>query len=108
MYLCTVSSDLIVDRRPFVLIKGSRSIDPVDYLLYNQCKVNLNEEYTDKANGPQFIWPYCYWSILICEEIHLEITVIGIIGLGGFTSAFGFYLYSTRQVYIHRLRFPDK
>ena len=38
----------------------------------------------------------------------LKITVIGITGLGGFTIAFGFYLDSTRQVYIHRLRFPDK
>ena len=38
----------------------------------------------------------------------LKITVIGIIGLDGVTSAFSFYLYSTRQVYIHRLRFPDK
>ena len=41
-------------------------------------------------------------------EVILEITVIGIIDLGGVTSAFGFYLYSTKQVYIHRLRFPDK
>ena len=38
----------------------------------------------------------------------LKITVIGITGLGGVISAFGFYLDSTRQVYIHRLRFPDK
>ena len=37
-----------------------------------------------------------------------KITVIGIIGLGGVISAYGFYLYSTMQVNIHRLRFPDK
>ena len=23
-----------------------------------------------KANGPQFIWPDFYWSILRCEDIH--------------------------------------
>ena len=34
-------------------------------------------------------------------------TVIGITGLGGFTSTFGLYLDSTMQVYIHRLRFLD-
>ena len=33
--------------------------------------------------------------------------VIGITGLGGVTSGFGFYLDSTRQVYIQRLTFPD-
>ena len=38
----------------------------------------------------------------------LKIAVIVITGLGGVTSAFGLYLYSTRQVYIHRLRFTDK
>ena len=38
----------------------------------------------------------------------LKMIVIVIIGIGGVTSAFGFYVYSTRQVYIHRLRLPDK
>ena len=53
-------------------------------------------------------------DIILEEEVSLgvarslKITVIGIIGLGGFTSAFGFYLYRTRKVCIHRLRFPDK
>ena len=37
----------------------------------------------------------------------LKITVIGIIGLGGVTSAFGFYLYSTRQVYIRLVPAQD-
>ena len=34
-------------------------------------------------------------------------TVVGITVLGGVTSSFWCYLVSTRQVYIHRLRFPD-
>ena len=48
--------------------------------------------------------PITYSSVVF----RLKITTIGIIGLGGVTSAFGFYLNSTRQVYIHRLRFSDK
>ena len=69
MQLCTVSSDLIIGRRPFEFIKGYIYSDPIDYLLCNQCKVNMNDEYADKENGPQFIWPYFYWSILHCKEI---------------------------------------
>ena len=45
-------------------------------------------------------------EILITTKL-LKITVIGITGLGGVTGAFGFYLDVTRQVYIHRLRFPN-
>ena len=37
----------------------------------------------------------------------LKITVVGITGLCAVTSAFYYYAESTRQVYIHRLRFPD-
>ena len=55
--LCTVSSALIISRRPFSFIKVSRSSDTIDYLLFNQCEVFLSDEDTDKANGPQFIWP---------------------------------------------------
>ena len=28
----------------------------------------MSDEYTDKANGLQFIWPFFYWSILRCED----------------------------------------
>ena len=42
----------------------------IDYLLCNQCEVHLSDEDTDKENGPQFIWPDFYWSILCCEDIH--------------------------------------
>ena len=69
MKLCTVSSDLIISRRPFAFIKGSRSSDPIDYLLCNQFEVHLSDEDSDKANGPQFIWPYFYWGILHCKGI---------------------------------------
>ena len=70
MTLCTVRSALIISRRPFVFIKGSRSSYPVDYLLCNQCEVHLSDEDSDKANGPQFICPDFYWSILHCKDIH--------------------------------------
>ena len=66
---CTVSIDLIIIRRPFSFIKWYISSDPIDYLLCNQCEVHLSDEDTDKANGPQFIWPYFYWSILHCRDI---------------------------------------
>ena len=39
MKLCTASSSLISSRRPFAFIKGSRSSDPIDYLLCNKCEV---------------------------------------------------------------------
>ena len=70
MQLCTVSSALIIVRIPFAPIKGCRYIDPMDYLLCNKCEVHLSDENTNKANGPTFIWPYFYWIILSCEDIH--------------------------------------
>ena len=70
MIICTVSSALIISRRPFAFIRGSRSSDTIDYLLCNQCEVHLSYEDTDKANGPQFIWPAFYWSIMHCKDIH--------------------------------------
>ena len=69
MQLYTVSSALIIGRLPFESIKGSRSSYPIDYLIYNQCKVNLSDKDTDKANGRKVIWPDFYWSILRCEDI---------------------------------------
>ena len=50
MKLCTVSSDLIISRRPFAFIKESRSSDPIDYLLCNQCEVHLSDRDTDGQN----------------------------------------------------------
>ena len=41
--------------------------------------------------------PFWIWRENICARV-LEITVIGIIKLGGVTSAFECYLYSTRKV----------
>ena len=32
-------------------------MNPIHYLLCNQCEVHLSEEDTDKENGPQFSWP---------------------------------------------------
>ena len=67
--LWTVSSALIVSKRPFSFIKGSRCSAPIDYLLRNQCEVHLSDEDSDKSYGPQFIWPAFYWSILHCKDI---------------------------------------
>ena len=69
MKLCNFSSALIIIRRPFSFTKGSRSIDTIDYLFWNECEVHLSDEESDKANGPQFIWPAFYWSILHCRDI---------------------------------------
>ena len=67
--LCTISSDLIIISRPFAFIKGSITTNPIDYLLCNQCEIHLSDKATDKENGPQFIWPYFYWSILRFKDI---------------------------------------
>ena len=48
MKLCTVRSDLVIDMRPLEFIKESRSIDPIDYLLCNQCEVHFSDEDTYK------------------------------------------------------------
>ena len=57
------------------------------------------------------LWVFCIFILETIKDIGdvswLKITVIGITGLVGVTSAFRFYLDSTRQVYIHRSRFPD-
>ena len=55
MKLCNVSSDLIIGGRSFALIEGSRSSDPIYYLLWNKYEVHLSDKETDKSNGPQFI-----------------------------------------------------
>ena len=68
MKLYIVSSALIISRRPFSFIKGSRSIDPIDYLLYNQCEAHLSDEDTDKENSLQFICPDFYWSIIMSSN----------------------------------------
>ena len=60
---------MIISRRPFSLIKGSRSSDPIDHLLCNQCEVHLSDEDNDKENEPKFIWPYIYWIIIRCKDI---------------------------------------
>ena len=48
MKLCTVGSALIISRRTLLFIKCSISSDPIDYLLCNQCEVNLSDKDTDK------------------------------------------------------------
>ena len=70
MQLCIVRSALIIGRRPFVFIKGSKYSDPIDYLLCNRCEVHLSDKYTDKENGPQFIWPGFYRILLCYKDIH--------------------------------------
>ena len=70
MKLCTIRTALTISRKPFSFVKGSKASDPIDYLLCNQCKVHFSDEYTDKANGPQYIWPGFHWSILQCKDIH--------------------------------------
>ena len=67
--LCTVRIVLIISRITFACIKVSRSSDPIYYLLYNQCEVHFSEAYTDKANGPQFIWPDFCWSSICYKDI---------------------------------------
>ena len=69
MQLCTVSSALIIIRRPFEFIKGCISSDTIDYLLRNQCEVHLSDEDTDKVNDPQLIWPVFNWGIIRCKDI---------------------------------------
>ena len=69
MQFRTVRSYFIIVRRNFVFIRGIRSSDPIDYLLCNQCELYLSDKYNDKENGPQFIWPDFYWSILRYEDI---------------------------------------
>ena len=68
--LCIFSSGLIISRRPFAFIKVSRYTDPIEYLLCNQYELYLSDKDSDKSNGPKFIWPYFYWSILRCKDIH--------------------------------------
>ena len=70
MKLCIVSSALIISRRPFSFIKGSRSSDTINHLICNQCEVHLSDKYTNKSNGPQFIWPGFYLIILHCRDIY--------------------------------------
>ena len=55
MQLRTVSIDLIIGGRTFAFVRGTRSSDPIEYLLCNHCELNLSEEDTYKVNGPQFI-----------------------------------------------------
>ena len=62
MKLCTVSSALIIIRRPFEFIKGCISSDTIDYLLRNQCEVHLSDEDTDKKMGRNLYG--LFWSIL--------------------------------------------
>ena len=69
MKICAVSSDLIISRRPFIFIRGSRYSDPIYFLPCNQCEVHLSDKDNDKANGPHFIWPAFYWSIIRCKDI---------------------------------------
>ena len=69
MKLCTVSSALIISRRPFAFMKGYRYSDPIDYLLCNKFEVYLSDEDTDKSNGLQFIWPDFYWIFIRCKDI---------------------------------------
>ena len=69
MALCNISSALIISRRLFAFIKGYRTSDTIDHLLYNQCEVHLSDEDSDKSNGPQFIWLDFYWSITRRKDI---------------------------------------
>ena len=69
MKLCTVTSALIISKRTFAFIKGYISSDTIDYLLCNQCEVNLSEKDTNKVNGPQFIWLYILLEYSICKDI---------------------------------------
>ena len=48
MALCNISSALIISRRLFAFIKGYRTSDIIDHLLYNQCEVHLSDKDTDK------------------------------------------------------------
>ena len=66
---CIVSIALIISRTPFSFIKGSRSSDPIKYLLFNKCEVHFSDKDSDKENGPQFIWSGFYWIILLCRDI---------------------------------------
>ena len=60
---------VIISEIPFAFIKGYRSSDPIDYLICNQYEVHLSDKDTDKENGPQFICPDFYGSILRYKDI---------------------------------------
>ena len=77
--LCTVSSALIICRRPFAFIKGYRYSDQIEYLLCNQSEVHLSDRDTDKANGPQFIYPY-FIGVFYAEKTHTTIILLSLSG----------------------------
>ena len=80
MKLCTVSIAFIVSRRPVAFIKRSRSSDPIDYLLCNQCEVHFSDKDTDKSNGPQFIWPDCF-GVFYTEITSATIILLSLFGI---------------------------
>ena len=51
MQIRIVISALIIGRRTFAFIRGTRSSDRNYYLVCNKCEVHLSEEDTDKSNG---------------------------------------------------------
>ena len=65
-----VSSSVIIGRRNFAFLNGSRSSDPIDYLICEQCTVHLTEKDAHKGNASKATWPSFYWSILRSTEIH--------------------------------------
>ena len=77
MKICTVGSASIISRRPFLSIKGSRSIDPIDYLICNKCEVHLSDEDSDELNGPQFIWP-AFIGVFYTDKTSPIIILLGI------------------------------
>ena len=69
MQLRTISSALVMGRRKFSFIFGTRSIDPIDYLLCNQIEVHFSDDDTNKANGLKFIRTDFYRSIIRFDDI---------------------------------------
>jgi hypothetical protein len=68
--LHTVNSGVIIGRRAFSFLSGTRSDHSIDYSLCQQCTIHLTNDDKDIANKPDAIWPAFYWSILRSNEIH--------------------------------------
>ncbi len=49
------SSSMIIGRRNFAFLKGTRSSDPIDHLICEQCTLHLTEKDADKGNEPKVI-----------------------------------------------------
>ena len=53
----------------FAFLKGTRSGNPIDYLLCGQCTLHLTHEDAKEGNHSKVTWPAFYWSILSANNV---------------------------------------